>query len=389
VLTTADENGAGARRDLIVRVYGYDLGVLQRKAQDVKHLLSRVDGVAGPTVERQVQQPTVQVELNLSKARRYGLKPGDVRRAASALVSGIVVGSLFEQQKVFDVVVWGTAATRRSLSSVRQLLIGTQGGGHVELGKVADVRIAPAPAVIRRDAVQRRIDVSADVRGRSFGAVERDVQRRLDRLPFPLEYHAELLTPAAERRAAERRVVSIAIAAAIGILLLLQAAFRSWRLAALVFLTLPLALAGGLLAAWIAGGTISIGSIAGFLAVLGIAARNGLLLGSRYQDLGRYEPVGQRLVLDGAGDRLAPTLTTAVATALAVLPFVLLGDIAGLELLQPMAVVLLGGLITSTLVAVFVLPALYPVVASRRVETDAPSTRLPISGTPEPEPAAS
>jgi Cu/Ag efflux pump CusA len=384
VLTTADENGTGARRDIIVRVYGYELGVLQRKARDVKRLLSQVDGVAGPTVERQVQQPTVQVEVNLSKAERYGLKPGDVRRAASALVSGIVVGSLFEQQKVFDVVVWGTPATRRSLSSIRQLLIGTQGGGHVELGKVADVRIAPAPAVIRRDAVQRRIDVSADVRGRALGAVERDVQRRLGGLAFPLEYHAELLAPAAERRAAERRTISVAIAAAIGILLLLQTAFRSWRLAALVFLTLPLALGGGLLAAWIAGGTISIGSIAGFLAVLGIAARNGMLLVSRYQDLGRSRPVGPRLVLHGAGERLVPTLTTAVGTAMAVLPLVLLGEVAGLELLQPMAVVVLGGLITSTLVALFVLPALYPAVASRRSESDLPSTSVSTNGAPEP-----
>jgi CzcA family heavy metal efflux pump len=384
VLTTADENGTGARRDIIVRVYGYDLGVLQRKAGDVKHLLSQVDGVAGPTVERQAQQPTVQVEVNLSKARRYGLKPGDVRRAASALVSGIVVGSLFEQQKVFDVVVWGTPATRRSLSSIRQLLIETQGGGHVELGKVADVRIAPAPGVIRRDAVQRRIDVSADVRGRSLGAVERDVQRRLDRLAFPLEYHAELLAPAGERRAAERRIISIAIAAAIGILLLLQAAFRSWRLAALVFLTLPLALGGGLIAVWIAGRTISIGSVAGFLAVLGIAARNGVLLGSRYQDLGQYEPIAPGLVLRGAGERLAPTLTTAVATGLVVLPFVLLGDIAGLELLQPMAVVVLGGLVTSTLVALFVAPALYPLVRARPIEADVPSTSLNIGGAPAP-----
>jgi CzcA family heavy metal efflux pump len=383
VLTTADETGTGPRRDIVVRVYGYDLGVLSRKAQDVRRLLSQVDGVAAPTVEQPAEQPAVRVELNLAKAKRYGLKPGDVRRAASALVSGIVVGSLFEQQKVFDVVVWGTPATRRSLSSVRHLLIDTPGGAHVELGKVADVRIAPAPAVIRRDAVQRRLDVSADVRGRGLGAVERDVQNRLDRMRFPLEYHAELLAPAAERGAAERRIVSIAIAAAVGILLLLQAAFRSWRLAALVFLTLPLALGGGLIAAWIAGGTITIGSAAGFLALLGIAVRNGLLLASRYQELGRYEPAGPGVVLRGAGERLAPTLTTAVATALVVLPFAVLGDIAGLELLQPMAVVVLGGLVTSTLVGLFVVPALYPLVGPRPVEP-VPSATPSVSHVPEP-----
>jgi Cu/Ag efflux pump CusA len=367
-----------------VRLYGYNLGVLQRKAQDVKRLLSQVDGVKNPTVERQAMQPTVQVEVNLAKARRYGLKPGDVRRATSALVSGITVGNLFEAQKVFDVVVWGTPAARNSLPSIRKLLIDTPDGGHVELGKVADVRIKPTLAVIRRDAVQRRLDVSADVSGRSLGAVQSDIQNRLDKLSMPIEYHAELLMPAAERKAAALRIISIAIAAVIGILLLLQAAFRSWRLAALVFLTLPVALAGGLLAVWITGGTISIGSVVGFLAVFGIAACNGLLLGSHYETMREYEPMSKELVLRGAGERLVPTLTTAVATGLAVLPFVFLGDIAGLELLQPMAVVVLGGLVTSTLVALFVVPALYPAAGPRPVETDVPKPAVSIGGEPEP-----
>jgi Cu/Ag efflux pump CusA len=201
---------------------------------------------------------------------------------------------------------------------------------------------------------------------------------------MPIEYHAELIMPAAERKAAVLRVLSIAMASAIGILLLLQAVFRSWRLAALVFLTLPVALSGGLLAVWITGGTISTGSVAGFLALFSVAACTGVLLGSHYESLREYEPISPELVLRGAGDRLVPTLTTMLATGLAVLPFVLLGDIAGLELLQPMAIVVLGGLVTSALVALFVVPALYPAASSRPIETAVKTPKPTITGEPEP-----
>jgi len=177
---------------------------------------------------------------------------------------------------------------------------------------------------------------------------------------FPLEYRAELLGEYAERQAAQKRMLSFAIAAATGIFLLLQACFGSWRLATLVLVTLPVALVGGVLAAF-AGGGISLGSLVGFLALLGIAARNGILLIDRYQSLQEHEgePFGPALVLRGTRERVAPILMTAVTTALALVPLVLLGDIAGLEIVRPMALVILGGLLTSTWLALVVIPALY------------------------------
>jgi Cu/Ag efflux pump CusA len=353
----AEEEEAG----VTVRIYGHDLDILRGKAEEVRQLLAEIDGVSEPIVEDQVEEPVVEIEVDLEKAQRYGIKPGDVRRAEAALLSGLHVGDLFEEQKVFEVVVWGTPETRESLTSIRELLIDTPGGGHVRLGDVADVRIVPNLNVIKREAVSRRLDVEANVRGGDSVAVAAEVDRRLNEIQWPLEYHAEVLGNYADRQAARNRVLAFALAAAVGTFLLLQACFGSWRLGTLAFLALPVALVGGVLAAALGGGMLLLGSLAGFLAVLGIAARQGIVLIKHYQHLERHEgeTFGPGLVLRGTREQLAPILTTAVTTAAAFLPLVLFGDIAGLEIAHPMAIVVLGGLVTSTLLYLFVVPALY------------------------------
>jgi Cu/Ag efflux pump CusA len=348
------------RRPLLVRVYGEDLTILRQQAARMKELLSRVGGVVDPRVDPLTEEPTVAVEVSLAKAQRYGIKPGDVRRAEATYLQGIVVGSLFENQKVFEVVVRGTPAVGRSLTDIRNLLVDTPTGGHVRLGAVADVRIRPTLQAIQRESSSRRIDVTAGVRGRSLGAVQDDVKQRLRQVKFPLEYHAQVIGDATGQEASATRLLGFGIVAAIGIFLLLQAAFGSWRLASLAFLTLPLALVGGEFAALVAGGTVSLGALAGFLAVFAIAARNGVVLITHYLRLQRQgEAFGPALVLRGARERLAPVLMTASATAMAVLPLVILGDRPGYEIVHPVAIVIVGGLVTSTLLTLFVLPALY------------------------------
>jgi CzcA family heavy metal efflux pump len=349
-----------ANQPIVVRVFGQDLQILNDKAQEIRDAISRIDGVVEPRVQLQVQEPTVDIKVDLAAAEGYGIKPGDVRRAAATLLSGISVGSLFDQQKVFDVVVWGAPEVRESLSSVRNLLIDTPGGGHVRLANVADVNIASTPPVIRHEEIFRSLDVTADVRGRKVGAVLDDVQRRLQDVAFPLEYHAEMVGDYAQRQADWRHFLSIAVAAGIGILLLLQAAFRSWRLATISFFTVPVALAGGALAALIDGRLVSLGSAAGFFTVFAIATRGTITLIRHYQHLERDEGVapGQWLILRGSQERLVPTVMTALVTGLLLLPLVVSFDVAGQELLHPMAVVILGGLITSTLLTLFVVPVL-------------------------------
>jgi len=354
VLTGADE-------DIVVRVYGENLDVLRSKAAEVKEVVSEVDGVVDAQVELPVEEPTLEIEVDLAAAQRYGIRPGDVRRAAATLLSGIQVGSLFEEQKVFEVVVWSTPETRASVTSIRELPIDTPGDSGVRLEDVADVRITPNPNVIRREAVSRYIDVGVNVRGRDVDSVARDVERRVDEVDFPLEHHAELLGENEGRQGVENRGLALAVAAAIGIFLLLQLAFGSWRLAALFFVTVPVALAGGALAAFVDGGDVTIGSYAGFFALLGIAARNGIVLIKHYQHLQQEEgePFGHELVLRGTKERISPILMTALATGLALVPLALLGDIFGHEIVYPMAPVILGGLVTSTLFSLFIVPALY------------------------------
>jgi CzcA family heavy metal efflux pump len=351
----------GSSDPIVVRVFGPNFGILHGTADRVRHALTGIDGVARVNMDRTLEQPHLTLEVNLAKAERYGLKPGDVRREAATLLASLEVGSLFQEQKVFQVVVWSTPRTRRNPSDIGNLLIDTPDGGHVRLKDVADIRIAPTPNLITRDAVSRRIDIGLDVRGRSLGSVSRDVERRLASVPFPVEYHAEVLGEYKERQAAQKRMIGAGIAAAIGIFLLLQAVFGSWRLATLTFLSLPLALAGGAIAVFAARDAVSLGSLLGFLAVLGIAARNGVTLISHYQHLEHDEGLkfGPELVLRGARERFAPILLTALTITVALAPLLITGSIAGQEIAHPIGVIVLGGLVTSTLLNLFVVPALY------------------------------
>jgi Cu/Ag efflux pump CusA len=215
--------------------------------------------------------------------------------------------------------------------------------------------------VIKRQDGSRRIDVSGNIRGRDLGSVVADVEARLQKIRFPLEYNAELVGEYAERQAAQSRLAWHAALAAVAILFLLQACFGSWRLATMAYLALPSALVGGVLATYLADGVISLGSLVGFLTVFGIASRNAILLINHYQHLEREEgeAFGPALILRGAKERLRPILMTALTTGLAISPLVVLGRIPGHEIEHPMAVVILGGLVTSTLLNLFVMPALY------------------------------
>jgi CzcA family heavy metal efflux pump len=350
----------GSDKPLAVRVYGQDQVVLRAQAAKMRELMSQVDGVSNPRVGLPATQPNLEIEVDLEKARREGIKPGDVRRAEATLLQGIEVGSVFEKQKVFDVIVKGTPNTRRDAASVRNLLIDKPDSGHVRLGDVATVRIAQTPAVIKRDAVSRYLDVEADVSGRSVGSTANEIEERLANVSLPLEYHSEVLEETTGAEINSTQMLLFGMAAAVAMFLLLQAAFRSWRLAALVFLTVPVALVGGVAGVLIDGAELSLGSLAGLLALFAIAVRNGVLLVRRFQDLGREgEAAGPDLVRRGVQERLAPILASIAAIAVVTLPFIVMGSVPGLEVVHSMAIVLLCGLVTTTAVSLFVLPALY------------------------------
>ncbi|HET6561056.1 MAG TPA: efflux RND transporter permease subunit [Marmoricola sp.] len=351
----------GDEGDLVVRVFGDDPDALDRAADDVRSQLTTVDGVVAAEVDRAPTQATMEVEVDLDRAQAHGIKPGDVRRVAASVLGGITVGNLFQEQKVFDVVVWGSPEVRDTPSDVSRMLIDTPTGGHVRLGEVADVRNVDTPSVIKHAAVSGYLDVVANVAGRSEADVAEDVTSAVAQVDFPREHHAELLTGYAEERADLERLAALVAAAAVGVLLLLQAGLRSWRIAGLALLLLPVSLSGGAVAALVTGGTISLGSIAGLLGVLGLAARAIVVLVRRFHHLERAEggSFGSETVLHGTRDSLVPLLATAAGTALLLLPVLVLGPRPGLEILHPMAVVMVGGLVSTLLVALVVLPALY------------------------------
>jgi Cu/Ag efflux pump CusA len=258
-------------------------------------------------------------------------------------------------------VVRGVPSTRNSLTDVRNLLIDTPSGGTVHLGQVATVSAVPTESEIRHEDVSRFVDVGADLHGRNAGSVARDVNNRLKGISFPLEYHPQVVGDYVQGHAAHLRFIEVLVGAAAGIILLLQAAFGSWRLAFLVFMTLPLALTGGLLATWADGGTITLGSVVGFFAVFAIAARSCVILIDRYRLLAAEQGVTSlsEVVLRGTGERLVPIVVAAIGAAFVLLPFLVFGRTPGYEIAHPMVVVVLGGIVSSTLFSLCVIPALY------------------------------
>jgi Cu/Ag efflux pump CusA len=375
-----------ANDDVVVRVYGQELDVLRTQANSVRDELAGIDGVVTALVDPEVLEPTVQIEVDLAAAEAHGLSSGDIRRTATTLLSGIEVGSLFEDQKVFQVVVWGVPEIRESLTDIAGLLIETPQNGHVRLDEVADVRVGPAATVVNREGVARRIDIGIDVAGRDVQAVVADIQDRVQGMELPLEYHAEVRAIAADLQAEQLQLLAIVAAVAIVIFLLLQAAFDSWRLAAAALAAMPVALVGGAVAAFISGESGSLGAMVGFLAVLATTARGGIRLIDHYQSLERAEaaPSAREVVVRGARERLGPILATALASALILLPFVVMGDLPGFEVVRPMTIVILGGLVTSTILNLFILPTLYvhlgpsaePAVATPTEPTSSPEPQV-------------
>ncbi|MEO8284334.1 MAG: efflux RND transporter permease subunit [Pseudarthrobacter sp.] len=358
----------GTGYSIVVRVYGDDLAVLRQQADKVKNVLGGIEGAIGAKVALQVNVPQIDVEVDLAAANRHGLKPGDVRRAAATLVAGEEVGDVYRDGKAYDVQVWSPPETRTSVTSIENLALDTPNGAKIRLADVAKISVKPTPNVIERSEGSRRLDVSANVKEGDLAKVVEKLESDLQSVEFPVGYSVDILGEYAERQAAAQRLLVYSIGAVLVVFLLLQAAFRSWRLATLAILTLPVALVGGVLAAHLSGGILSLGSLVGFLTVMGIAARNGILLINHCQHLEKYEGMtfGPALVLRGAAERLSPILMTTLATALALVPLVVMGNIPGHEIEHPMAVVILGGLVTSTLVNLFIVPSLYLRFAKRR-----------------------
>ena len=350
----------GADKPIKVRVYGQDPKVLKTQAAKIEKIVSGVEGVRGASIEAPEEQPTLEIEVDLDKAQKVGVKPGDARRAEAILLQGILVGSVFEDQKVFDVIVQGNPAIAKNTAAVRNLLIDRPDGGRVRLSQIADIRAGSTPTVIKRDEVSRKLDISLDVSGRSVEAVADDLAERLRKVDMPLEYHAKVIDETVADEINLGQSIAFGLAGLLAVFLLVQAAVRSWRLAGLAYLAMPSALLGGLVALLILGDGLTIATGSGLLAVFVLAVRNTLTSLDPIDADGTKKSASERRedVFARAQERLVPVVSSSLAIAAVMLPFAILGPRAGLEILQPMAIVVLGGLATAVAHALLVVPAL-------------------------------
>jgi len=351
----------GTSASIVVRLYGPDLDKLYSKANEIKANIQDVDGVIDLKVQQQTLVPQVQVKLKPNAPVQFGVSSVDVGNAVSTMVKGSKVGEMYEDQKVFDIVITGEPAINTNLESLRNLLIDTPQNEKIPLRDLADVEIVPTPNEITREGASRRIDVTFNVNGRSLSAVANEVEDKINVMSFEPEYHPEILGEYAEQQKASKQLYGIILLSLIGVFFVLYADFKSFRLSGLVMASLIFALTGCAVAVLLTGGILSLGSIVGFVTVLGIAARNTIMLLSHYKHLELEEKMtfGKELIIRGAKERIVPITMTALTTALALMPIILTGNRSGQEIEFPMAVVILGGILTSTLLNLLFMPAIY------------------------------
>lgn len=350
----------GSSGDIVVRIFGTNLNDLRNKAEEIQKALTQVKGATNIHIEQQTDEPEVSVEVNLTKAQEIGLKPGDVRRATSTWISGIETGSLFEEQKIFPVEVWGIPATRNSLTSIRQLPIDTPKKQAVNLSDVAAVSIIPTPNRIMHETVSRRLEITMDVNGRNPSAVVKDIKKLLQTIKVPLEYHTEVVGVYQKEQAVKSDLLMMTVAIALLTFLLLQAAFDSFRLATIVFVTLPFALIGGIIGIFLIPLHVSLIAIVGIMTILGIALRHSILLIRYYQKHKSLEQnSNQQTILNGAEERFTAVITTTLAAGLALIPQILSVHMPGQEIASPIAFIILLGLISSAIFNLFIVPVLY------------------------------
>jgi Cu/Ag efflux pump CusA len=261
----------GGSAAIMVRLYGPELDVLRSKAQEVAAAIQTVPGTADLHVEQQILIPHVEVQIHNEAARRFGVTSGQIRSAVATFVQGLKVGEIYDEQKIFDVTVWGTPGVRQDLDAVRQIRLATPSGAYIPLRDVAEIRIAPTPNEISHENSSRKIDVSVNVRGRDLGSVAREIEQAVLAVPFDQGYHPEILGEYAARQQARNRLFGVAFLSLVGIILILYSDFQSTRIAFLLTLSLPFALVGAVWSAFMTGGVLSLGSLVGFVTVIGIA----------------------------------------------------------------------------------------------------------------------
>lgn len=374
---------SGIRSQVAVKLFGPDLAVLRSKATEIRDRMAAVPGVVDLRLEPQVDIPQVKVEVLRDEAIRYGLSPGDVARALETALQGTTVSQVLEGQRRFDLVVWFDEASRNELEAIRSTMINTPDGSPVALGTVANVQATAGPNTINHENVMRRIVVQANVADRDLASVVGDVQSAVGKLPLPAGYFVEYGGQFEAQRAANLRLLLLGTLSVVGIFFLLWKGLGSWRSALQVMANIPLATIGAVLAllltnwptadalqaanwwqwprVWIEASSLSVAHWVGFITLIGIVCRNGIMMISHYLHLMKYEgeQFDEQMIVRGSLERLTPVLMTALTATIGLVPLAMGAGETGKEILHPLAVVVIGGLISSTLLDQLVTPALF------------------------------
>jgi CzcA family heavy metal efflux pump len=352
---------SGTRAQIAIKLFGPDLATLRNKAGEIREEMAKIDGIVDLLVEPQVGVPQVQVNMKRQEASAVGLRAEDLAETVDTAFNGHVASQVLEDQKTYDVLVRFEDSARESIESIGRTLIDTPTGTKVPIAQVAEVRVDQGPNTINRENVQRRIIIQANVADRDLGSVIGDVRTAIGKnVQLPQGYFVQYGGQFEAQENASRLISILSIIAIGGIFLLLFIALKSARAATIVMVNLPLALIGGVVMVFLSGGTLSIASLVGFITLFGIATRNGIMLISHYQHLMEEEGVGFRdAIVQGSMERLNPILMTALVLGVGLIPLAIGVGEPGKEIQQPMAVVILGGIVSSTVLNMIVLPALY------------------------------
>ncbi len=357
---------SGTRANIAIKVFGTELSRMYMIGNQIKSAIEDIEGLVDVSVEQQVETPQLQVRANRAALARYGISVEDFNRFIEMAFAGEKIADMYEGQRKYDIVLRLNKSYTESIDGVRKALIDTGDGQKVPLEEVAEVVSVGGPNTIARENVQRKLVVSANVSGRDVGSVVDEIQTTVaEKVALPEGYRVEYGGQFESAQSASRNLMITSLLALAIVFLLLYSEFRSLSLSALVLLNLPFALIGGVFAVFVTSDIVSIPSIIGFITLFGVATRNGILLVSEYQRLREAGTPLHEAVRIGSIDRLNPILMTALTSALALIPLVLGGDKAGNEIQSPMAIVVLGGLLTSTLLNLFVMPLIYEWYAKR------------------------
>ncbi len=357
-----DHLQSGVRAQIAIKLFGDDLATLRSKAEEIRNTIQTVEGATDVSIERQVLIPQVRFNVDRAKAAQYGLQPGEVTQTLETALNGRTVSQAIEGARRYDVVIRFDEASRNSLDALKNVTIDAPNGTQIPISAVATIENIPGPNQILREDTKRRIVIGANVAGRDLGSVVAEIQARVGsqvRLPegYFLEYGGQFQAT----QEATRTLSLLTIFSLIAIFFLLIKALGDWRVALQVMINIPLALIGAVWALHLSGGVFSIATMVGFISLVGITSRNGIMMISHYLHLMKEEAeeFTEKMIIRGSLERLVPVLMTALTAGLSLVPFILAADAPGKEILHPLAVVVLGGILTSTLLDQLVTPAVF------------------------------